>query len=335
MKVYYDKDASLNILRNKKVGIIGYGIQGRAQALNMRDSGLDVVIGNRQDAYMHRATKDRFKIMPIDELVQNSDIVFVLIPDEAQGRIYETYIKQNLKPNQSFVFAHGYALRYDLIRFPENVDILLIAPRFPGKPIREYYLDKGGIPVFFDVYQDASEKAQATGLALCKAIGATKAGVFEVSTKEETEIDLFIEQFLIPTFIRSVEIGYQTLVDNGFDPHAVLSELFASGELGEVIKQAAVEGLYGTFQNHASPTCQYGISKNVDKALNDHSVVFASDVLKEIQSGEFTNSLSTEGQSDYLHLKKYYKERLSGDLNTKFLELNDMIKYRDTESEKE
>lgn len=328
MKVYYDNDANIDILENQNIGIIGYGIQGRAQALNMRDSGLNVIIGNRNDDYIHRAEQDGFQIVPINELVAVSDVVFVLIPDEAQAGIFETYIAPNIKHGQTYVFAHGYALRYQLIVFPEDVDIVLIAPRFPGKPIREYYLDNGGVPVFFDVYQDASKKAQEKGLALCKAIGATKAGVFEVSTKEETEIDLFIEQFLIPTFIKSVEIGFETLVNKGFDPHAVLSELFASGELGAVIKQASVEGLYRTFQNHASPTCQFGISKNVEESLTDHSYKFAEKVLNEIQNGEFSKALSEEGKSDYETLNNYYDKKLNGELNKKYNELNSLIKFR-------
>ena len=328
MKVYYDHDVNIEVLKNQTIGIIGYGIQGRAQALNIRDSGLNVIIGNIKDDYIHRAEKDGFQILPINELVAISDVIFVLIPDEAQASIYESYIAPQIKSGQTYVFAHGYALRYQLIVFPENVDILLIAPRFPGKPIREYYLENGGIPVFFDVYQDATKKAKEKGFALCKAIGATKAGVFEVSTKEETEIDLFIEQFLIPTFIKSVEIGFETLVNKGFDPLAVISELFASGELGAVIKQASVEGLYRTFQNHASPTCQFGISRNVEKSLTDHSYKFAEKILEEIQNGEFSKALSAEGKSDYKTLNNYYDEKLNSKLNIQYNEFNSLIKFR-------
>lgn len=333
MKVYYDNDANIDVLQNQNIGIIGYGIQGKAQALNLRDSGLNVCIGNRSDEYHSRAEKDKFEILSIDKLVERSDIVFILIPDEAQAEVFDKYIKPHIKSGQTFVFAHGYSLRYNLINFPEYVDIILIAPRFPGKPIREYYLNGGGVPVFFDVYQDYSKQAKETGLALCKAIGATKAGVFEVSTNEETEIDLFIEQFLIPTFIKSIEIGFETLVKRGFDPHAVLSELFASGELGEVIKQASVDGLYQVFQNHASPTCQFGISRNVKNALSDYSYEFAEKVLDNIQCGEFSKALSKEGTSEYANLKSYYKDKLNDNLNLKFIEFNSLIKYREDQND--
>jgi ketol-acid reductoisomerase len=329
MKVNYEKDASLEILKGKSVGIIGYGIQGKAQALNLRDSGINVSIANRSDNYRSKAEADGFEIIPMDIIVEKSDIVFVLIPDEAQAEVYNKYISPNLKQNQTFVFAHGYSLRYDLINFPETVDILLIAPRFPGKPIRQYYLNGGGVPVFFDVYQDHTKNARAKGLALCKAIGATKAGVFEVKTYEETEIDLFVEQFLIPTFIRSIEISYESLIKRGFDSHAVLSELFASGELGGVIKQASIDGLYRVFQKNASPTAQFGISRNVNKALSEHSYDFAEKVLDEIQSGEFSKALSDEGVAEYANLDSYYKEKISSDLNFNFNELNNLIKYRE------
>jgi len=333
MEVFYEKDADLKHLKNKKVGIIGYGIQGRAQALNMRDSGIEVLIGNRNDDYIHRAAKENFQVYPIEKLVSICDIIFFLIPDDAQKNIFDEFILPNLKTFQTYVFAHGYSLRFGLIEFPKNINVLLIAPRFPGKPIREYFLNGGGVPVFYDVIQYSSKNANDLGLALCKAIGATKAGVFKVSYKEETDIDLFIEQYLIPTIIKSIEIGYKTLIDAGYNHYAVVSELFASGELGEVIKQTSIEGLYNTFKNHASPTCQFGISCSVDNSLNEASLNYAKFILDEIRNGNFSESLKKEGRNDYPILNKFFNDRINNELNEKYCELNSMIKFRNVEDE--
>ena len=162
MKVFYDKDASLKNIIDKKISIIGYGIQGRAQALNLRDSGCELTIGNRQDSYNQQAYDDGFDVSNIKDVVSHADIIMLLIPDQAQEEIFNLYIKDKLK-NQMLVFAHGYSINYKSIIPAENIDVGLLAPRMPGDPIRDYFLDGGGVPAFVDIYQNASGKAWDSG----------------------------------------------------------------------------------------------------------------------------------------------------------------------------
>lgn len=306
MKTYYQKHAHLNYLRNKKIVIIGYGIQGRAQALNLRDSGCEVVVGNIKDDYYKQAKKDGFPVTGIKEAVQKGSIIFLLIPDQAQKQVYENDIAPFLKKGSMLVFAHGYSIHFKQIVPPKNIDICLLAPRMPGGPIREHYLKGGGIPAFIAVHQDASRKAKRILLALCKALGFTKAGVMELSFKEEVEIDLFIEHFLLPSIIRSIRLSFDTLVEEGFTPESTLMELYASGEIGELFMMAAKTGIYRVWKNNASPTCQYGIFRNSEYIMPEKETKKKiKKVLKEIRNGSFINDLSKEAKLNYRNLKKY------------------------------
>ena len=236
-KVFHDQDANLKYLDGKTIGIIGYGIQGRAQALNIRDSGINVMIGNRQDRYAEKAVDDGFKVYTIDEVTIKSDIILFLIPDQAQPEIYENYIKDNIRPRLMLIFAHGYSLRYETIEIPSNIDVCLLAPRMPGKQIRGYFLSESGVPAFIDVVQNYSGQALEILLAVSKAAGFTRSGVLEVSYKVETELDLFIEQFLVTNIVKSIHTSFKILVEElNFPPMATLMELYASGEIAEVLK---------------------------------------------------------------------------------------------------
>lgn len=307
-KVFYDTDADLKDLEGKKIGIIGYGIQGRAQALNLRDSGFAVLVGNRQDSYSTQAVEDDFKVLSIEEVARLSDILLLLIPDQAHKQVYEEKIAPYLKQNGGLVIAHGYSLRFGELKPRQDLDVMMCAPRMPGRQIRDYYLKGDGVPAFVDVWQDATGKGWQKVLGLAKGMGFTRAGVMHVSTNEEAEIDLLVEQFLIPNILKAVQIGFDEMVKAGYDPVPVLMELYASAELGEVLVRAAKVGLYKTFQENASPTCQFGITSSFTQALSGDPHKMFQDVLNRIRSGAFKNTLDKEGNSEYPITKAFWNE---------------------------
>ena len=306
-KIYYDKDADLKYLRNKTVGIIGYGIQGRAQALNIRDSGIRVLVANRRDKYAGQAKRDGFKIYRIDEVVKKADIILFLIPDQAQTEVYKKFIEINLVPGKMLIFAHGYALRYKTVKVPSCVDVGMLAPRMPGRQIREYFLKSSGVPAFIDVAGNASGLAWEKLLALSKAAGFTKAGVLEVSYKIEAELDLFTEQFLVSAIVKAIHTSFEVLVNEMKYPAVpTLMELYASGELAEVLKMASQQGIGSVFQKNASPTCQYGIASHFSDAIGRDSYKRAKHIIKNVRSGVFEKALSKEGRASYPAVRKLW-----------------------------
>ena len=313
-KVYYDKDASLNKIIDLKVGIIGYGIQGRAQALNLKDSEINVSIANRSDKYIEFLKEDGFINNTIEQLVSNSDIIMLLIPDQAHKNIFNNYIKPNIKDGSMLVVAHGYSLYYNTIVPTEKIDVALLAPRMPGYPIRESYLNKGGIPAFMDIVQDYSKDAEMKVLGLAKALGFTRAGVLKVNYKVETELDLFIEQIISVSFLKAITESFHVLTkDYNYPPVATLLELYASGEMGQVLLKAAKDGITGTFKNNASPTCQFGMSINYKTSMETNLKNKIATVLESIRSGSFAAKLDAEGYNDYPLVNKLW-ETIESDL---------------------
>ena len=307
-KVFYDKDADLSDLQHAKIGIIGYGIQGRAHALNLRDSGFTVLVGNRHDRYSTQAIEDNFKVLPIEEVARLSDLLLLLIPDQAHKQVYEEKISPNLGSNGGLVIAHGYSLRFGELKPRQDLDVMMCAPRMPGRQIRDYYLNGSGVPAFVDVWQDATGRGWKKVLALAKGMGFTRAGVMQVGTHEEAEIDLLVEQFLIPNILKAVQVGFDEMVKAGYDPVPALMELYASAELGEVLMRAAKVGLYKTFQENASPTCQFGIASSFTRALSGDPHKMFQEVLHRIRSGAFKDSLDKEGNAEYPMTKALWSE---------------------------
>lgn len=307
-KIYYDQDADLNILKNKTIGMIGYGIQGRAQALNLRDSGVTVFVANRHDSYEHQAKEDGFTVYPLSEIAEKSDILMLLIPDQAHAEVFKTFLKDKLKAGALLIVAHGFSLYFKTLEIPPHLDIAMLAPRMPGHQIRESYLNGGGIPAFIDVIQNKTDLAWPHTLAVAKGGGFTRAGVLEVPYGVETELDLFVEQFLIPNIIKTVDISFRTLVDEfQFPAVPTLMELYASGELSEVLKLAAETGIGKAFEKNASPTCQYGIASRFHSALEKDPREQAKNVITEIRNHVFKNALEGEAKSDYLTVKKLWE----------------------------
>ena len=304
-KMYYDEDVDVNLLNNKNIGIIGYGIQGRAQALNLLDSGFNIKIGNQDDKYVKLIKKDGLEADDPKLVSQWADIIMFLIPDDAQSERYDSWIKPYLAPNKALVFAHGYSVYFKRFDIPKYVDILLLAPRMPGKYIRERFLEGWGAPAFIDDYQDYSGKALNIVLALAKGIGATSIGAMKIKLEEETEIDLFIEQYLLPKITHAIESSFNFLVKKGFTPEAVISEIYASKEIGKLIKDAADTNIYKIFQDNASPTCQYGKILNMHNAKELSSGEHMAQILEELRNHKFDSELKKAASKKYDIINKY------------------------------
>jgi len=264
-KVYFDEDADTSILREKIIAIIGYGNQGRAQALNMRDEGLNIIIGSIKDSCWDLAVEDGFQVFTIDEAAKRGDIILMLIPDEYHGEVFRKSILRHLKDGDVLVFAHGYSIAFGSIIPSDNIDVVLVAPRMTGKGVRELYVAGKGFPCFIDVAQDYSGNAKEIALALSKAIGATKYGVLEYSFYEEAVIDIFHEQAVgaIGEFFKAC---FEVLTEHEIDPVLVLMEFYMSRELAIDAESWADAGLFRSAK-YGSETCQYGLLTRSPKLL--------------------------------------------------------------------
>ena len=257
MELLYDRDADLTLLDDKTVGVIGYGNQGRAQALNLRDSGVTVIVGNRDDPYAEKAQADGFRVETIAHAAGQADVVLFLVPDEAMPAVFEGDVVPNLKRGDVLVFASGYTIAFDLLQPPEDVDVVLVAPRMIGQGVRDHYVAGTGFPSFVGVHQDHTGKAREMALAIAKGIGSTRAGAVELTFAEEAELDLFTEQCFGPAFGRVLTTAVELLLEEGYPPAAVLLELYMSGELSYTMGKIAEMGIVEQSQLH-SRTSQYG-----------------------------------------------------------------------------
>jgi len=326
LKIYYAKDSDIKELENETVGIIGYGIQGRNQALNLRNSNINVIVSNRKDVYYEQAIKDGFELYEPEELAKKASIIMLLIPDQAQGDIFEK-IKPHLKQGSMLVVAHGYSIKFEKVIPPRNIDVILLAPRFPGGILRKNFLENKGTLAFFDIYQDSTNNSKKRGLALANAIGFTKggAGILGVTIEEETVVDLFIEQFLIPSFLNTIQTGFDVLIENGYTPEVALMELYTSGEIIDLLKEGIVSGLYKVFQNNTSPTCQFGVEESFNRIITGKTKETAEIILKEIKEGGFSKRLEEDAESGYPKLKKFNQNNIQNNLSKVQQELSKMI----------
>jgi len=297
-KVHYDEDADLSIIKDKTIAIIGYGNQGRAHALNMRDSGLNIIIGNIKDEYWERAEKDGFKVYTIDKAAEMADILFILLPDEIQPEVYENHIQRELQKNKVLCFAAGFSIHFGFISPPKFVDVVMEAPRMIGHGVRDTYVRGTGYPTLIGIYQDASGKAKDIVLAIAKASGGTKGGAFMSSFEEEAVLDIFSEQGCFAGMYELFAAHFETAVESGYNPLIVVLELWKSGEFVEEVKAWVEEGFFKQMSGH-SPTSQYGsmtrgplyvteeIRKTFRKVLNDiQTGVFAREWMMEQKMGK-------------------------------------------------
>ncbi len=305
MKMYFESDTSLDVLKGRKIAVIGYGSQGRAQALNLRDSGMDVVIGARKGRSWEMASKEGFDVYPVDEAVKMSDVIMLLIPDMAQPQVYEKSIKNNLKEGAVLDFAHGFNIHFGLIKPPENVDVIMVAPKSPGPRVREKFLEGFGAPALIAVHQDYSGNAKDVALALAKGIGATRAGVIETTFKDETESDLIGEQtVLVGGLIQLIKYGFEVLVELGYPPELAYFE--ACNEAKLIMDLIYEKGLTGMLRA-VSDTAKYGGlavgPKVVDEQVKENMKMAA----EKVRSGEFANEWLREYQEGGAKLMEMMK----------------------------
>lgn len=315
MKVYTDKDATLEPLQGKTVAILGYGNQGRAQALNLRDSGVNVIVGNREDSYAEQAKADGFEPMPILEAAQAADFLFILTTDESQPLIWDQQIAPGLAAGNTLVWASGYNVGYNLIKPPPDVDVVMVAPRMTGNYVRILYENGKGAMAQVAVHQDASGEAWARMMAVAKGIGTTRGGVFESSFREEAELDLFAEQVVWAGLVAWFEECFKLGVENGFSPELMVLELYASGEAAEILGMMAKNGFYKQMTNH-STTSQYGTLTRSKNLLNDEiKAQMRKNLVEDIKGGAFAKEWSNEQAAGSQVLAKARAEALSNPMS--------------------
>ena len=294
--LYYEKDADLNLLKGRVIAVVGYGSQGRAQALNLRDSGLEVVVGQRPGgAGYRRAVEDGFQPLALDEAASRADWIQLLLPDEVQPEIYRSQIAPHLKAGKVLGFSHGFNIHFGQITPPEGVDVVMVAPKGPGTLLRDQYAAGRGVPCLLAVHQDASGKAKGLALAYAQAIGGTRAGVIETSFAEETETDLFGEQCVLCGGVTElVKAGFETLIEAGYQPEIAYFECLHELKL---IVDLMYRGGIAFMRQAVSNTAKYGDLTRGKRIITDQTRQQMRRILEEITSGEFAREWILENQA--------------------------------------
>jgi len=296
-KMYYEVDANLELLKGKVIAVMGYGSQGHAQAQNLKDSGLNVVIGLRPgSARTERAQAAGFEVMTVEEAAKRADVIQILLPDETQSKVYNEEIKQHLSSGKALVFSHGFNIHFGQIVPPSDVDVFMVAPKSPGHLVRRTYTEGAGVPALIAVHQDATGKAKELALAYAKGIGSTKAGVLETTFGEETETDLFGEQaVLCGGASELVKAGFDTLVEAGYQPEIAYFECLHELKL---IVDLMYEGGMSWMRYSVSDTAQYGDMTIGKRIINQETRKEMKRVLEEIQDGRFAKAWLLENQAN-------------------------------------
>ena len=292
MKIYYDQDANLEIIKKLSVTIIGYGSQGHAHANNLKDSGVDVTVGLREGSISwSKASEAGLKVLPVDQAVLNSDLVMILAPDEFQQGIFEKSIRTNLKSNAILAFAHGFNIHFKKIVPSETNSVIMIAPKGPGHTVRSTYLKGGGVPSLIAIFNDAMNKeehsAKDIALSYAKANGGTRAGVLETTFKEETETDLFGEQAVLCGGLTAlIKAGYETLVEAGYSPEMAYFECLHETKLiTDLIQEGGIANMHYSISN----TAEYGDYLSGPKVITENTKEAMREILGNIQSGNFAD----------------------------------------------
>jgi ketol-acid reductoisomerase len=296
MKVYYDKDADLSLVKGKKVTILGYGSQGHAHALNLHDSGMKVTVGLRRGgASWEKAKKAGLKVAEIGEAVKSADIVMMLMPDEHIAAVYRDEVEPNLKKGGALAFAHGFNIHYGQVQPRKDLDVWMVAPKAPGHTVRSTYVAGGGTPMLVAVHQNPSKKARDMALSYAAAIGGGKAGIIETNFKEETETDLFGEQtVLCGGCVELVKAGFDTLVEAGYAPEMAYFECLHELKL---IVDLMYEGGIGTMNYSISNNAEYGEYVSGPKIIDEGVRARMREVLGRIQSGEYAREFVLENRA--------------------------------------
>jgi ketol-acid reductoisomerase len=303
MRVYYDRDADLNLIKGKKVVVVGYGAQGHAHALNLRDSGVkDVVVALREgSASAKKAEAEKFKVLSVAEAAKGADVVMMLTPDELQADIYNRELAPNMKKGAALLFAHGLNVHFNLIEPRADLDVLMVAPKGPGHTVRSEYLRGGGVPCLIAIHQDASGNAHDLGLSYAAAIGGGRAGVIETSFREECETDLFGEQVVLcGGLVELIRGGFETLVEAGYAPEMAYFECLHEVKL---IVDLIYEGGIANMNYSISNTAEYGEYVSGPRIITAETKAEMKRVLSDIQSGKFTRDWMLENKVNQTSFK--------------------------------
>jgi ketol-acid reductoisomerase len=295
-KIYYENDADLSLLKNKTIAILGYGSQGHAQAQNLRDSGCNVIIGQRKGSKNYDlAVEHGFKPLPIEEATKQADLVNILLPDEVQGDLYREFIRPNLKPGNILMCSHGFNIHFGQVTPPDGVDALLVAPKGPGHLVRSEYVKGGGVPCLIAVSQGASQDTVRMGLAYAKGIGGTRGGVIETTFAEETETDLFGEQVVLCGGVSElVKAAFQTLVEAGYQPEMAYFECLHELKL---IVDLFYQGGLSYMRYSVSNTAEFGDYTRGPRIINEQTRAEMKKILDEIQTGKFAREWILENKA--------------------------------------
>lgn len=296
MNVYYDKDADLSIIQSKTVTILGYGSQGHAHANNLKDSGVNVIVGLREgSASWDKAAGAGLNVKPVNEAIAAADLVMVLVPDEHQTALYNDHIVGNIKQGAALAFAHGFNVHFQLIEPRADLDVIMIAPKGPGHLVRSTYTQGGGVPSLIAVHQNASGQAKEVALSYASANGGARAGVIETNFRQETETDLFGEQAVLCGGITAlIQAGFETLVEAGYEPEMAYFECLHETKL---IVDLIYEGGIANMRYSISNTAEYGDFVSGPKVINDSSKEAMKGILQRIQEGEFAREFIAENQA--------------------------------------
>ncbi len=302
MNIYYDKDADLAIIRGKKVAILGYGSQGHAHANNLKDSGVNVVVGLRSDsASAKKAQGAGLEVQDVPRAVQGADVVMILVPDEHQAALYRDEVEPNIKQGAAMAFAHGFNIHFEQIVPRADLDVIMIAPKAPGHTVRSEFVKGGGIPDLIAIYQDASGKARDIALSYASAIGGGRTGIIETTFREETETDLFGEQAVLCGGATAlVQAGFETLVEAGYPAEMAYFECLHELKL---IVDLMYEGGIANMRYSISNTAEYGDFTRGSRVVTERTKAEMKKILTEIQTGEFAREFILENQAGAPKLK--------------------------------
>ena len=295
-KIYYDKDADVGILEKKKIAIIGYGIQGRGQALNLRDSGFNVTVAELEGTPNYQtAVRDGFKPVSAEEAAKEADIIQILTQDHVQAKVYKSAIEPHLKAGKALAFSHGFNIHFGQIVPPKDVDVFMIAPKGPGELVRKMYQEGKGVPCLVAIFQEYTGEAFQIALAYAKGIGGTRAGVIETTFKEETETDLFGEQAVLCGGVTElIKAGFDTLVEAGYQPEIAYFECLHELKLiTDLIYQVGIQGM----RKKVSDTAEYGDLTRGKRIISDGTRKEMKKILEEVQSGKFAREWIEENQA--------------------------------------
>lgn len=310
LKIYLDKDINQDLIKSKKIAVIGFGSQGYGQSMNLKDSGCDVVLGLRLGGKSDtKAKKYGFKTMTIEEAVKWADIVQILIPDELQADVYEKQIKPNMHSGQYLMFSHGFNIHYKKIVAPGDINVIMVAPKGPGHTVRSQYVEGKGVPSLIAVYQDSSGDSKDVSLSYASAIGAGRAGIIETTFKEETETDLFGEQAVICGGVSALmKAGFEVLTEAGYSPYMAYFEVLHEMKL---IIDLVNQGGLADMRYSISNTAEYGDMTRGPKVIGESSKNAMREILKDIQSGKFAEEFTTEMSSGCKVFNKLIEENAS------------------------